>query len=80
MIRKNGNYTILSAFPIPNEEYEVVLARHDSFNSWVTWQYSIRNDSYFWGHYYQEYISALRDFVKRINDEIEANIELGIIK
>ena len=69
-MRKNGNFTILSCFTFPELEFEVVLAKNDSFNSWVTWIYNKRYDSYFWGHYFNEYKKALNDYTERVTEEV----------
>lgn len=70
-LRKNGNYTILSAFSFPELEFEVVLAENDSYKSYVTWIYNIKYDSYFWGHYFNDYKKALTDYTERITNEVE---------
>lgn len=70
-MRTNGKYIILNSFQIPTEEYEFVMAKHTEFKSYVTWQYSKRNDSYFWGHYFSDYGSAFIDYCNRINEEVK---------
>ena len=78
-MREKGSFIIEFASEIPYTSFEVVLGRNKYFTTYVTWIYGKENDSYFWGHYFNDKESAIKDYHERIKHEIESSIEWGII-
>jgi hypothetical protein len=65
--RKNAGYVITNAIKIG--ESEVVLGIHEKNpNMCVTWECS-NGDNYHWGHYFDNLLSAQKDFCKRGYDK-----------
>ncbi len=61
--RKNEGYIITNAITIGDSE--IVLGVHETKpNMFVTWECTDKNN-YFWGHYFQNLISAQKDFCER---------------
>ena len=66
--RKNAGYIITHSIQIVKTE--IVLGRQETKfgTQYVTWLYY--NNSYFWGHYHNDEIKALKDFLGRAQDEL----------
>lgn len=66
--RKNAGYIITQSIKIG--EIEIVFGKNDTRfgTEYVTWLY--KNNSYIWGHYYNNEITALKDFLGRAQDEL----------
>ena len=61
--RKNAGYIITNSITIGNSE--IVLGVHETRpNAFVTWECSDK-DNYFWGHYFNNLVSAQKDFCER---------------
>lgn len=70
MKRTNASYEIINSITLRG--YEIVLGRGlINPNCYVTWLCSNGND-YYWGHYFQDEVAAIKDFGKRIMDEADA--------
>lgn len=66
--RKNAGYVIIQSIKIGKTE--VVLGKQETKfgTEYVTWLYA--NNSYFWGHYHNTEINALKDLLGRAQDEL----------
>lgn len=66
--RKNAGYIITQSIKIG--EIEIVFGKQETKfrTEYVTWLHY--NNSYIWGHYYNEEINALKDFLGRAQDEL----------
>lgn len=68
-IRQNAGCTILQARKV--EDQEIVLGENlKAPDPYVTWMCRNGTD-YFWGHYCSTMLSASRDFMKRVNQELD---------
>lgn len=68
-IRCNAGYTILQACKVGNQE--IVLGENlKAPDPYVTWSCRNGND-YNFGHYCSTMLSASRDFMKRVNQELD---------
>ena len=71
-MRENCNYIIVYSYRLGEDE-EVVLGRrenHDRKPSFVTWMCNNKGNNYFWGHYFEDEVDALQDFVNRVKEEV----------
>ena len=76
-VRQNAGYTILQAQTVGNQE--IVLGENlkapDPYVTWVC-----RNGSdYNFGHYCSTMLSASRDFMKRVNQELGYLRDIGAV-
>lgn len=61
--RKNAGYIITNSITIGDSE--IVLGVHETRpNAFVTWECTDQNN-YFWGHYFNNLVSAQKDFCVR---------------
>lgn len=73
-MRQNCKYDITYTYRLTENE-EIVLGRRENYNrepSFVTWL-CMDGNNYFWGHYFDNEIKALDDFISRIKLEVCAN-------
>lgn len=79
-IRTNAGYIITDCIHIGDSE--LVLGIHSTQpNSYVTWEYNDKNDSYFWGHYFTDLFAAQKDLTKRSSEKVKQyEFYLGINK
>lgn len=69
---KNAGYTIVQI-----EQYEpmhFIVLGHNIKNQacpYVTWEWCQKKDSYFWGHYFENYTEAIRDFHIRLAENYQ---------
>lgn len=67
--RMNAGYRIINAISVGNKEY--VLGIHSEVpNQFVTWECKNGTD-YFWGHYLNTPLKAMRDLCERVMDEVQ---------
>ena len=74
-MRENCKYEITYTYRLTDDE-EIVIARRENYNrepSFATW-ICTDGDHYFWGHYFESEIEALKDLVERIKKEVEVNV------
>ena len=56
---KDGNFS-------DSDCYGIVLGRHESGNN-VTWEFHVEDEiSYYFGHYFDDYKKALKDYEERV--------------
>lgn len=73
-MRINAGYTIISSIPVT--QYKEILLGCNNSGNYVTWEYSNKNNSYDFGHYYSDKLSAMTDYTKRIQTEIKYQSEI----
>lgn len=72
MLRVNEGYTILKAERY-SKDYEIVIAVNKVM-TYVTWECKGQTD-YFWGHYFTDYATALRDYHTRLAKQYDLQIK-----
>lgn len=65
VIRTAGNKQILAEKPYDNDHCTCVLAHVGGYHPYVTWVHNRETGGYYWGHYFQTYDEALKDFNSR---------------
>lgn len=72
MNKKNAGYEIIDSHPLDRvNHYHVVLGQKKNaeglITGYVTWEFNMHNgpDSFYWGHYFNEYEDARLDFLSR---------------
>lgn len=67
--RMNQGYKIIQAIPVGEVEYVlgINIKNPDRF---VTWECSGK-DNYYWGHYLNDQLSAIKDLCQRTMDKVE---------
>lgn len=68
-IRVNGKFIITSAIPVGSKEFVLGVHRKNP-KSFVTWECKGGTD-YYWGHYTDSLLKALKDLCERVMGEIE---------
>ena len=67
--RQNAGYIITDTIHIRDTEF--VLGEHPNAAApYVTWECS-GNDNYFWGHYFMDRKTAVRDLIERVEKELD---------
>lgn len=67
--RQNAGYIITDTIHIGATEF--VLGEHsEAAAPYVTWE-STGNDNYFWGHYFMDRKTAVRDLIERAEKELD---------
>lgn len=69
-MRENAGFVILYSYSL-NEDEEVVLGKRtiEGYVDFVTWMCNNNKTNYFWGHYFENELDALKDLVKRVEKE-----------
>ncbi len=72
--RKNGNWDIIWAMPMPEKDGErsceiVIGDRHTRFEPFVAW-HCFDGESYAWGHYCQTFVGAFGCALEKIRKEL----------
>lgn len=65
-MRTNAGYTITDSIHVQDTEF--VLGERGS-SRYVTWQCS-GGDNYYWGHYFDNRMAAVKDLLQRVRDNI----------
>ena len=67
--RKNAGYLITNSITIG--ESEIVLGVHEKIpNYFVTWE-CFGQESYYWGHYFADLLTAQKDFLERSLNKVK---------
>ena len=73
--RENAGYIITDSFHVGDREF--VLGAHKTSKSrFVTWRCANQTEFY-WGHYFDDLLSAQKDFVSRVQAELQYLEEIG---
>lgn len=65
----NAGYIITDRLTTGNSEF-VIGERENAPAKFVTWKCSKGEKNYYWGHYFNERLTALEDLCNRVLDEI----------
>ena len=67
--RLNAGYRIEDSIHIGDSEFVLGVHTKRPETMFVTWKYS-EGSGYYWGHYYNDRFTALKDLVSRAQEEI----------
>lgn len=70
---KNAGYTI-TKMEYYNGNFAIAFGEKSTGKQFVTWEYNKQNNSFFWGHYFTDYIHALKDYHNRLYENYNSEI------
>lgn len=72
--RQNAGYDIIKSIVLPNEEFVLGIKTVDGTNKYVTWC-CVDKTNYHYGHYIDDYRTALIDLYERAKGSIQWDID-----